>query len=83
MVWSDEPTDSQINALYRWLSWNLPTAQARSAVKYLRDNSTRREVSIEMSRIKALFDSHALTKDNAFESEIWDDYKDFIGQRYE
>lgn len=75
MTWSDEPTDSQIGALYRWLSWNMAQDKARQAVNFLRDNSTRREVSIEMSRVKELYDHHLLNEQNAFESDIWEDYK--------
>lgn len=74
MAWSDEPTDAQINAVYRWLSWNLPMQEAREAANFLRDNSTRHDVSVEMSRLRKLFDARVLTKDNAFESEIWEGF---------
>ena len=74
MAWSDEPSDSQLNTLYRWFSWNMSNVKAREAVNYLRENSTRHDVSIEIGRIKKLFDSHALTEENAFESDIWADF---------
>ena len=76
MVWSDDPTEPQINAVYRWLSWNMPTQEAREAANWLRDNSTRREVSTEMSRLKKLYDRRLLNKETAFESDIWEEYRE-------
>ena len=71
MVWTDEPSYAQISTIYRWLSWGMPNADASAASKWIGEHATRQEVSAEMKRLKILFDKHALTKDNAFESEIW------------
>lgn len=75
MAWTDEPSYAQINCLYRWFSWNMTNDEARKAVDWLREHSTRREVSDEMARVKKLYDSHNLNCKNAFESEIWEGYK--------
>ena len=76
MAWSDEPTEPQIDVVYRWLYWNLPTEEARKAAMWLKEHATRREVSTEMTRLKKLYDQRALNKDTAFDSDIWLDYKE-------
>ena len=72
MTWTDEPSDAQITALYSWMRWDLPTEVARSAVNWLRDNATRKEVSSEMTRIRGLHYSRKLNQDTAFSSEVWE-----------
>jgi hypothetical protein len=53
----------------------MTNEEARKAVDWLREHSTRREVSDEMARVKKLYDSNNLNRKNAFESEIWEGYK--------
>ena len=69
------PSRNQIECIYRWFSWNMPTAQAQDAVHWLRDNKDSKEVFIEVGRLKKLYDEHKLTKETAFESPIWSDYE--------
>ena len=76
MAWSDEPTQAQLAAVYHLIRWKLPTAEVTFAVDWLEQNATRREVSYELKRIRNLYINHKLTKDNIFESEIWEGYKD-------
>lgn len=75
MAWSDEPTQAQLATIYHLIRWKLPTAELAFAVKWLENNATRREVSYEMGRLRKLYIDHKLTKDNIFESEIWEGYK--------
>lgn len=75
MAWSDEPTDAQIGMLYHLIQWKMPTAEAIRAVDWLREHSTRRDVSYELKRIRELYIAHRLTKDKVFESEVWDGYE--------
>lgn len=73
MAWSDKPTYGQIQAIYRWLEWNMPTPEARRAVKWLENNANRGQVSKEMTRIKKLFDTRTLDM-SVFDGEIWKEY---------
>ena len=75
MAWSDEPTDAQIGTLYHMIQWKMPTAEAIKAVNWLKENSTRRDVSYELKRVRELYIRHRLTKDNVFGSEAWYGYK--------
>lgn len=73
MAWADKPTDAQINALYSWVRWHIPTKKAQDAVKWLAENSDRRAVSYEMKRIRELYMSHKLNEEECFKSSVWDD----------
>lgn len=75
MAWSDEPTDAQLSTLFRWIEWHMPPREASYAVKWLKIHATRKEVSDEMSRVKKLYDEHKLSKEECFNSSIWDGYK--------
>lgn len=75
MAWSDEPTDSQIGTLYRWISWHMSTPEARHAIKWLKNNATRKEVSDEIKRVHDLYYSRKLDKDSCFDSEVWEGYE--------
>ena len=81
MSWSDEPTDSHLGALYSWIRWKLPTEKAQIAIKYLRENSTRQDVSQEMKRVRTLYYNHSLNADNALDSEIYDGFEPFYEQK--
>ena len=75
MAWDNRPTEAQIGTLFSWIRWEMPNAQASMAVKWLQNNATRREVSAEMARIKALKDKRALNAENCFEGAIWNNYQ--------
>lgn len=75
MAWSDEPTENQLNRVYHWLRWQMPDAEAIMACKHLVQTATRKEVSDEMGRLKNLHDRRALSKDNCFDSPIWEGFK--------
>ena len=75
MAWSDEPTDAQLSAIYHLIRWKIPDAKAILALDWLRERATRREVSYEMKRLRELYISHKLTKDNCFDSEIWEGFE--------
>ena len=71
-----EPTYNQINLLYRWISWKMPTPEAQAAVQWLRNNATRDEVSKEIKRVGDLYHHHKLIREECFNSQIWDRYKE-------
>lgn len=75
MAYDNRPTEAQIGTLFSWIRWEMPNAQASMAVKWLQNNATRREVSAEMARIKALKDKRALNAENCFEGAIWKNYQ--------
>ena len=75
MSWGDKPTYSQLQVIYSWLSWEMPREKAVKASKYLEDHATRKEVSEEMKRLKALKDQRKLDKDNCFESNVWNNFE--------
>lgn len=70
-----QPTKSQIDILYSWYRWRLPTELAKEAVHWLRDHATRREVSTEISRVHDLYHGFQLDKDTCFDSPVWDKFK--------
>ena len=76
MAWSDEPTYSQIQTIYRWIEWHMPTQEARDAVNWLKEHATRREVAYEIKRLGDLYHSHKLDQEECFNSPIWDEYLD-------
>ena len=75
MVWSDEPSDAQLNALFMLIRWTVPTKVAHDAVSWLSEHATRREVSDELGRIKKLNVTRNLSVLNCFESEIWEGFE--------
>lgn len=74
MAWSDEPTYAQIETLGRWLEWKVADNDRRKALHWLKEHATRKEVSDEMTRVRKLYYEHNLTKDECFNSSIWEDY---------
>lgn len=75
MAWSDEPTEQQLGTIYSWIRWCMSNEQAQKAVAYLQNYATRREVSAEMTRLKALRLQHRLDADTCFSSEIWEGFE--------
>lgn len=71
-----KPTDSQLNVIYRWMSWVMPTAEARAAAKWAEDHKTKQEVSVEMNRLHELRQKHALTRESCLNSKFWSEFFD-------
>lgn len=69
------PTNNQIETLYRWVEWYMSTPKAVAAMKYLKANATRGEVSREVARIYRLKHSHKLDEEQCFASPLWKDFK--------
>ena len=74
MAWSDEPTYAQIETVFRWIEWHMPTPDARDAVKWLKEHATRKEVSNEIKRLHDLQYDHKLSRAECFNSTVWEDY---------
>lgn len=72
---SNRPTYSQIQALYWWMSWQMPRNEAVAALDWLEAHATRREVSAEIQRIGNLHHSHKLDKAECFNSKVWEKYE--------
>lgn len=75
MAWTDEPSDAQINALLNLIRWEIHRDEMKDIEEYLKANATRREVSDELGRLRDLKMNRKLNRDNAFESEIWQNYE--------
>lgn len=74
MGWMDKPTYAQIETLYGWMRWQMPTAEAQDAVHWLKENATRRQVSDEMQRVRALYVAHKLDRNECFKGSVWREY---------
>lgn len=74
MVWSDEPTEAQLNAIFMLIRWSVPTEAAKNAVLWLEERATRREVSDEMKRLRELDLKHDLSASTCFVGDIWDGF---------
>lgn len=76
MVWNDEPTIAQLGAVGRLIQWQVTQAKEAEAIKFLEAHATRSEVSREIKRLRNLYIDHKLSKDNVFDSEIWEGFED-------
>lgn len=74
MAWTDEPSDTQINALLNLIRWEISREEMLKITDYLTMNATRKELSTELGRLRRLKIGRKLNRDNAFESELWDNY---------
>lgn len=74
MSWNDKPSEAQLGIIYKWLRWEMPNSKASEAVNWLEDHATRKEVSLEMDRLKKLRDSRRITKESCFDSAVWKGY---------
>ena len=72
---SNEPTYSQIQTIYRWISWFMTTTESRKTVHWLKDNASRREVSLEIKRLYELHHQHKLDRDSLFEGKVWEGFE--------
>lgn len=74
MAWNDEPTEMQLGTIYSWLKWHMSWEKASAAVSWLEKTATRREVSYEMTRLRALKEKRLLDGNNCFQSDIWEGF---------
>lgn len=74
MAWDDKPTYAQIETLFSWMRWRMPTAEAQDAVHWLQNNATRRQVSEEMQRIRPMYKNRTLDRESCFKGSVWKEY---------
>lgn len=75
MAWSDKPTPAQLEALANMIQWKLTVAECDKTIVYLRENSTRKELSDELKRVRDLYIERKLSRDNVFASPIYKNMK--------
>ena len=75
MAWSDKPTPAQLGALANMIQWKLTVAECDKTIVYLRENSTRKELSDELKRVRDLYIERKLSRDNVFASTIYKNMK--------
>lgn len=75
MAWSDKPTPAQLGALANMIQWKLTVTECDKAIVYLRENSTRKELSDELKRVRDLYIERKLSRDNVFASPIYKNMK--------
>lgn len=69
------PTYNQIQLIFRWFDWCMPTAEASDATHWAEKNRTKQQTSMEIDRLMKLRDEHKLTREMCFGSKYWADYK--------
>lgn len=75
MAWSDKPTPAQLGALANMIQWKLTVAECDKTIVYLRENSTRKELSDELKRVRSLYIERKLSRDNVWASPIYKNMK--------
>jgi hypothetical protein len=75
MAWTDKPSEKQINALLNMIRWEINRNEIKDIEEYLKKNTTRREVSDELGRLRDMIVNHRLTRDTAFAGELWANYE--------
>ena len=75
MAWTDKPTDNQINALLNMIRWEITREDMPKINAYLVNNTTRKEVSEELGRLRVLKMSRKMNRDTAFAGAIWNNYE--------
>lgn len=70
-----KPTYAQLGLVYKWLSWRIPTETAQKATKWLENHANRYQTSLEIKRLKELYDGFRLNEETCFDSEIWKRFK--------
>ena len=81
MAWNDKPTYAQIGVVYKWLSWRIPIQTAQKATKWLEDHATRYQVSLEIKRLKTLYDTFKLNEETCFASDVWKQFDPEGGEK--
>lgn len=74
MAWNDKPTKAQLFAIDRFMMGIISTQIRLLAIKYLECAKTRKEVSIELWRLRDLYIDRKLNEYNVFDSKIWSDF---------
>lgn len=80
MAWTDKPTYSQLETIFRWFEWLMPRDEATGAVKWLEQHATRKDASEEIERMYPLFRARSLTREECFNSRLWDTYEVCLGK---
>lgn len=80
MAWGDKPTEAQLNAIWTWIRWEMPSAEASDALAWLKENATRKQVSEEMNRIHELHENRRLNREECFKGEVWQEYFNSVGK---
>ena len=75
MAWNDKPTPAQLGALANMIQWKLTVAECDKTIVYLRENSTRKELSDELKRVRDLYIERKLSRDNVWASPIYKNMK--------
>lgn len=75
MAWSDEPTPAQIGVVGSLMHWAVSREIEASALEYLEETATRRDVADEIKRLRDLRSSNRLDEETVFDSEIWEGFK--------
>lgn len=73
MVSNNRPTSAQLGALSNMIRWKLTDAECKKTIEYLENHSTRGEVSEELKRVRQLYISRKLVRDNVWASGIYKD----------
>lgn len=74
MAWDDKPSEAQLNKVYYWIRWEMPTAEAVDAVKWLGENANRKTISDEMNRLHDMKQHKTLNRESIFKGDIWRGY---------
>ena len=75
MAWTDKPSEKQINALLNLIRWEINRNEIKDIEEYLKNNTTRREVSDELGRLRDMIVNRRLTRDTAFAGKLWANYE--------
>ena len=70
-----KPTDAQLDLLYKWFSWQMPTPKARGAIKWLSEHGDKHSVSDEIKRVGDLYHHRQLNEELCFDSPIWNGFE--------
>lgn len=68
------PTEKQTSLVFAIINKILPFKDAVLASHWLKFNSTKQQVAIEIDRLKDLQDNFRLDQESCFDSEIWSGY---------
>lgn len=71
MANESRPTPAQLGALSNMIRWKLTDAECKKTIKHLENHSTRGEVSEELKRVRQLYVSRKLVRDNVWASGIY------------
>lgn len=73
MASESRPTPAQLGALSNMIRWKLTDAECKKTIKHLENHSTRGEMSEELKRVRQLYVSRKLVRDNVWASGIYKD----------